>query len=228
MPPRWHGLWSAPSRDGRRQQRKGPAKQANTSMPCASRALGYALYASLLAGGCHSADLSLHLTARKEILAEASVEVRCVDGKRHACLYTNTHACPLRPHPRMDGPVVRWGVAVPPGQDAYGPGANRKFGVSSGYPKNSAKPPRARHASSEDTRAPGRRPAWRRARRGTNATCPSDATWQHMRLDMKRDEREASRESGERMHAGDANVTQAQARKAQVSAHASVVSPLGG
>ena len=114
------------------------------------------------------------------------------------------------------GPRVRW------------PGGNRRFGVSSGYPKNSAKPPRARHASSEDTRAPGRRPAWRRARRGTNATCPSDATWQHMRLDMRRDEREASRGSGKRMHAGDANATQAQARKAQVSAHASVVSPLGG
>ena len=111
------------------------------------------------------------------------VEVRCVDGKRHACLYTNTHACPLRSHPRMDGPVVRWGVAVPPGQECVWPGGNRRFGVSSGYPKNSAKPPRARHASSEDTRAPGRRPAWRRARRGTNATCPSDATWQQTRLD---------------------------------------------
>ena len=119
------------------------------------------------------------------------------------------------------------GYAVP-GQVLSGPRATGEFLVRSGHPKNSAKPPRARHASSEDTRAPGRRPAWRRARRGTNATCPSDATWQHMRLDMRRDEREASRESGERMHAGDANATQAQARKAQVSAHASVVSPLGG
>ena len=155
-----------------------------------------------------------------------SVRMDCVDVDTHAWRPTHTHACPLavsskRMDQWFDGGLCCSGPSP-------GPGATRKFGQFWPPPENSAKPPRARHVSSEDTRAPGRRPAWRRARRGTNATCPSDATWQHMRLDMRRDEREASRESGERMHAGDANATQAQARKAQVSAHASVVSPLGG
>ena len=143
----------------------------------------------------------------------------CVDVDTHAWRHTHTHACPLAASSKRMDQWFDGGLCC--SGPSPGPGATRKFGQFWPPPENSAKPPRARHASSEDTRAPGRRPAWRRARRGTNATCPSDATWQHMRLDMRRDEREASRESGERMHAGDANATQAQARKAQVSAHAS-------
>ena len=120
-----------------------------------------------------------------------SVRMDCVDVDTHAWRHTLTHACPLAASSQEDGPVVRRGTLLF-GAQSPGPGATRKFGQFWPPPKNSAKPPRARHVSSEDTRAPGRRPAWRRARRGTNATCPSDATWRHVRLDMRRHGREAS------------------------------------
>ena len=112
----------------------------------------------------------------------------CVDVDTHAWRHTLTHACPLAASSQEDGPVVRRGAMLFRAQ-VRARGNQRVLVSVLATPKNSAKPPRARHASSEDTRAPGRRPAWRRARRGTNATCPSDATWQHKRLDMRRDKR---------------------------------------